>query len=594
MDFNRIKTSLYFFMSETNLRLELQDIHAIEQYQQDGVPLKEELREGFEQYVSLIVEKLPSPNDLDNETIEKAFGLPCYEEQRKMLALLYFEAGKRMAAKAAEFTLYTLGKIYDHTHRAFFYGFELSETCVDKFIGLLKTDFEKEVLLKSRMMHSSREQLSRLCHDTYQEGRSEEDIIADIHNYDDGSYTELPLSVECLLLVCQVHNYWAQWCRLLEALHYYPLQGAMLYGLHDLGQFCELWKWQEGRPYSKVVSYLLIDKFYREAKNLREQSESNANNKQLSEKELQVGKELFEHWLSEAPYIISNFICMQYERLGTEVMAPWYAGKMKWLEGANVDFVKTDKWLLEIIGNQMDKLMRSKQQPIDRADLNTLVYYASLAELTDKEYVSSLAEKICELCYSNKYSQSLMLNDKGFNSMRSIYRCLDASGLNGLELIKKYRPNTEGFNVKSDVHSRVLFGDNFWLPILVLQCEETDSDEWFMKVMETVNRYAKIDDHGTLPDYYGCYYIAELIVCQLKQNLKDDYEMRLIQECSHLVFVLRVICQNNGVISDACRNALLERVDAEWEYEKSLLIQRHGNILNPLDEYIKSIRRLQV
>ncbi len=83
------------------------------------------------------------------------------------------------------------------------------------------------------------------------------------------------------------------------------------------------------------------------------------------------------------------------------------------------------------------------------------------------------------------------------------------------------------------------------------------------------------------------YYVAELLVSQVLTGKKEAFEKRLIKEISYLVFIIRVLTGNDGVMSDDVKQLLAERIKADWESERKLLSQRKVKTLDFYDEYVK-------
>ena len=83
------------------------------------------------------------------------------------------------------------------------------------------------------------------------------------------------------------------------------------------------------------------------------------------------------------------------------------------------------------------------------------------------------------------------------------------------------------------------------------------------------------------------YYVAELLVSQALTGKKETFEKRLIKEIPYLVFIIRVLTGNDGVMSDDVKQLLAERIKADWESERKLLSQRKVKILGFYDEYVK-------
>ena len=73
----------------------------------------------------------------------------------------------------------------------------------------------------------------------------------------------------------------------------------------------------------------------------------------------------------------------------------------------------------------------------------------------------------------------------------------------------------------------------------------------------------------------------------IEVNEKSGRETIVIKEIPYLVFIIRVLTGNDGVMSDDVKQLLAERIKADWESERKLLSQRKEKILGFYDEYVK-------
>lgn len=69
------------------------------------------------------------------------------------------------------------------------------------------------------------------------------------------------------------------------------------------------------------------------------------------------------------------------------------------------------------------------------------------------------------------------------------------------------------------------------------------------------------------------------------------YEKRVVEEVPYLVFVIRVLTGNDGVMSAEIKRLLKNRIEAEWKTERMLLSQRNTGNLKFFDEYVKEIMK---
>lgn len=575
----------YRSQTETNLRFSLNEIDVIRKYEAGDSNIIKEHTDLFNDTVNHILEEFLSHNHINEEYIKDKFGVECYEEQRLICSLLYFEAGKRMSQKK-DLNLDILGKIYDHMDRSFFYGFELSVDRVESFINELQGNHEHQVLLKSSSYHLSGEQIAKEYRELYKEGITEQDRINTINLYNEGSYIELPLAVNTLAFVCQLYDYRDQWNHLFEVLSYYPLQGCMLYRLQTTDDYLEFLRWYDGRDDERVILSLIPDKLLKKMTEVPEHLTRNSRNQQISQEQRNYSACLLQHWQDQTAQNIEKITRILAEKLGVESVSKWLCKENVRINNMNPNFAEYSRNAISLIDLALRKIIADKECIIEDTDIATLIYYARNAEIHKAEYINRIVNSICCHAYSDRYTVPIDLTENGFETMRLLYSRMKEVSVDGADLMLKYRKPVEGFKVDYRDKLKTIYGDNFWLPILMLQCETLDNQEVVRKRINYLFNYAEFELSTQSFDYFVPFYIAEIIVTQIMPDLKEAYELRLIEEISSLVFVLRVLSGNEGVISDNVKSVLRCRVDHEWELEKQLYRGQDKTLISFLERYI--------
>ena len=161
--------------------------------------------------------------------------------------------------------------------------------------------------------------------------------------------------------------------------------------------------------------------------------------------------------------------------------------------------------------------------------------------------------------------------------------------MDGMELMYKYRKPDEGYAVDPKASMSIHYGDNFWLPVLVLQHENYLTVEKFKNLLNFLfNRINKCSIIS-FDDYFTSFYLSELIVTQILPDLKNEFESALINNVSDLVFVLRVLTANEGNMDNGIVKELKTRISAEWQYEKVLYSKRNQDQIRFLEEYLNKL-----
>lgn len=574
--------------TESVLRYSLLELSAIERYNNGENIISDSQKALFESIVQRIVNVYTSQNIINEEFIAEQFGVENFDDQRILQALLYFEAGKRVAVKQ-DLTLKDIAKLYDEVYGTFFYGFELSYEVVSSFIDQLHDNFETEVLLKTRCFHTSGEKFIKEINEIYQDGYTQEDVLSKMNMYNDGAYTELPLAVDALCYICNLHGYYDLWYRLFDVLKYFPLQGSMLGQIHRVEGYIELLKRHVGQNDYKVVCSLVLDRFLPLLTDIPERLQRNSLSELLQDDDRQYCKYLMDEWNKQYNDVVSVVTELLVDGLGVQLLSSWYGREQRRVQGMQAKFAENPKHALEVMRGVMDTHAAKDVHDLENCSFDTLLYYASVADTSNREYSSILIEEICKQAYSAKWIPTHQLTDEGFERLRELYKLLDVSGFDGLILMQRYRMPTEGYAYDSKSSLNTYNGDNFWLPIPVLQNEACFDKRNFDRILSFL--FNVINDSSTaIHDYYfTAFYFAELIVTQIAPEMKDDFEKALICNVSNLIFVLRVLSANEGVISKDVKAVLSNRVENEWQYEKKLFRSRDKQQIAFLEEYLNRL-----
>lgn len=588
MDIRKQIDRAYKVQSASMLRLSLLEFSAIESYNQGKYEIPNNRNDLFEELVSRIVCEFTSQNDIDEDFIEQNFGCDNYEESEELKCLLYYEAGKRLSQRE-DITLKILADLYDNVYWSLFYGLSLKYEQISSLIDSLNNDLENEVLLRSRFYHNSGDKALKELNDIYKSDASDDSIIRRIDIYNDGSYTELPLAVDAISYICQLHGFDDLWLKLFDALRYFPLQGSMLYQIRTIDGYIKLLKHESGRQYSKVISRIALDKFLKMICDIPERLISNRDSKVLNDEQQTYCSRLLDQWNDKYNELVLEASELLIESLGVVDFVSWLSREMRRVEGMSPQYAIYPSRALQVMREIADKHASEHECDLSECSIDSLLYYANLADTYSEAYCKALADAICKLAYSGQRVQTIPLTDDSFAKLRSIYNLLIRANIDGMELMLKYRKPDEGYAVDPKVSMSIHYGDNFWLPVLVLQHENYLIVEKFKNLLHFLfNRINKCSIIS-FDDYFTSFYLAELIVTQIIPDLKNDFESSLINNVSDLVFVLRVLTANEGNMDNEIVKELKTRISAEWQYEKVLYSKRNQDQIRFLEEYINKL-----
>lgn len=588
MDIKKQIDRAYKVQSASMLRLSLLEFAAIEAYDNGEYVIPNNRNDMFEDLVARIVVEFTSQNDINEEYIEQIFDHVNYEESRVLKSLLYYEAGKRLSQRE-DMTLKELADLYDNVYGSLFYGLSIKHEQISSLIDSLDNDFENEVLLRSRFYHNSGDKVLKELNDIYNADASDDSIIRRIDLYNDGAYTELPLAVDAISYICQLHGYDDLWIKLFDVLRYFPLQGSMLYQIRTINGYIDLLNHESGRPHSKVISRIALDKFLGMICDIPERLISNRDSKVLNEEQHTYCSLLLDQWNGQYDELVSEACELLIESLGVVDFVSWLSREMRRVEGMSLQYAIYTNRALQVMRDIADKHASEHEYDLSECSLDSLLYYANLADTYSEAYCKALADEICERAYSGQWVQTIPLTDDGFARLRSIYNLLMRANIDGMELMYKYRKPDEGYAVDPKASMSIHYGDNFWLPVLVLQHENYLMVEKFKNLLHFL--FKRINKCSTISfdDYFTSFYLAELIVTQITPDLKNGFELDLINNVSDLVFVLRVLSANEGNMDNEIVKELKARIRAEWQYEKVLYSKREQDQIRFLEEFINKL-----
>ena len=213
------------------------------------------------------------------------------------------------------------------------------------------------------------------------------------------------------------------------------------------------------------------------------------------------------------------------------------------------------------------------------------------AKAKNKDVCAKIVKALQKNIFSEHSYPPTTLNELWFEQVRTIYRCLNISGLDGLEMLKEELRPLEGYRVNLGDAMRNVRQEGYWLAMLLMSLEENGDETRFTQYVNVLFRDSRNTLGSLSDDMFTPYYVAELLVSQVMTGIKDEFEKRVIEEIPHLVFVIRVLTGNDGVMSVEIKQLLKDRIANEWETERMLLSQRKTGNLKFFDEYVNGIMK---
>ena len=585
MNIDLYKKTLYASRSESNLKDELWLLKAIDIYNRvnsiEGIA-----NDKLQDLVDWIDEARPDRNEVSSEKVAEKFQLTDYQMIRQAKEMAYYRVGRKWSRNRDVHDLKDLEFIEENMGHGFYLGYEMGREDMESLTN--QVDGTTELfLLKCRSMEVDREHFVQFCKKELADELPNEEVIKKIGHYNNGAYLELPSGIHTLGMILLRENALGIWCSLLVKLHYFPIQGALIYSLKTVEQCLDVWKLLLERSYQrfKVVAYLLREQMMRLLAKESDLLERNAQSDLLDDEDLKYGQQLYASWIENMPEYVERMVGLWLKTFGTQEMARWYSNMYARLESAQRNYIANELKSAKLVGRYLTPAIEPDQDAIATADYQTLLYYMGIAMQRELkgDVCKNMTEKLCHLTYNERYIPQMKLEESTFETLRYIYYCIISSGIDGLSMMIRERYPMEGFAVNWDKAFRSCSADSIWLSALMLQIETIEDKGSFWRVGECLYRFANYEK-STVTDYY----IAEIIAIQIIPDQKDAFEAMMIDRVSNLHFLLRVLTANEGELSKTNKAALKSRCDREWQWEKQLISQQLKEQTDYLDEYVRN------
>lgn len=502
--------------------------------------------------------------------------------------VVFYRAGKEKH-KRTQLSIKELGELWENCGADFFLGYIPERAELEGFIK--EADWDA-YLKNTRDMEGNNAILLKSVKEAYMDSKCDEDIIKGICHFNDGSYLELPDSVEVLVWMIILQQRWDLYVKVLGKLKYFPYQGCLIHWLRTV-EDCEAIASQlHNVEHEEVLQYLLREQvFYLlyEQENCLKSNIENTLPKRWADKPV----ELLDQWNNNKVPMLRKFTDKWLDVFGAEKMSEWVSGKFRHAIGKAEQYRKFDEKILEVIDSKVKTELNFPEIDLDGKDLPTLFNYASTATVVNMsdEVMMSIFRAIVSKVYKTMICPEWKLNEKGFELARSVYHLIPAGKTDGVRLLKQKHKPQEGYKVDGDKAFEAAFGESFLLSVLLLQVEESEDRKRFDELVELLFKYSRNGIMMQDDQFFNPFYIAELIVTFILKDKKDSFELALIEKHSVLSFVLRVLTANGGEMSVKVREALTRRVALEWQWEKKYMIQRKNLMYEVLDEYIVKVKK---
>lgn len=585
------KYIIYASRTESNLRDKLELLRFISRYEKEGYV------DGFDtsniqHYVDLVCKEKEDDNSFWEDEVEKDLGDNNYRKAKLVISLVYYLVGRKWACDKKIQSIEDLEYVEDNMGHGFYLGFSLNRDSAHAMVKAV--DGTQELfLLKCRAMDVDRDGFMRFCRKELHDDTPNDIIIQKIDQYNNGAYIELPLGLSSLDYFLLKEEYFDEWCDLLVNLHYFPVQGSLVYSLNTVEQCIKVWSLLSKKGYArfKVVAYLLREQMMHLLAKESEYLERNSQTDELEAEDLDYGKRLLKEWNDNFEDTCEKLVELWLKTFGVDETVIWFCGHRGRLQGRPNKFVEYERKVIDAVENSLTPRIKITPEIIAKADYQTFLYLLKIA--SNGEMESSLYKELvigfCRLSYNGSYVPQMKMEQASLDYMRDIYSCIQRADIDGLQMIVLERYPMEGFKVDYDKAFQSCSADSLWLSTLLLQTEKTGDEKYYWLVVENLFRFANYNSSPVTDYYFMPFYIAEIVAVQVLKEQKDVYEELLINRVSNLYFLLRILTANEGVLSDKNKEALSIRYHKEWEIEKQLISQQMKEQTDYLDRYVEMV-----
>lgn len=516
-----------------------------------------------------------------------------YDEKEKYTQIAYFLAAEEISKKN-ECTLEDLDYYEENTDWGFLLGLSLTHDKLQELIDGIVKDVDN-VLHRTRDMASRTEDLYNFCKQELTPNLSDEEIMAKIGHYNDGSYIELPGYVRLVGHLCLQAQEYDLWCELLTDIEYFALQAALIVGIQDFETYLNIVNViNDNKPkHQKVIMYLLRERLLRIVSDNIVHLSNNSKDELLTPEFRKIAFDILYKMVHRRIELASNIFDIYIASFGIDNVRKWIADEKYRLVNPTFHQQKLQQSILKLFLTVLLERDKTTTKKYDDYDFPTLCLCAeevNVGNVTEKNS-KLLIEAICASLFESEYIRPFTIEDNSLHIMRNIYNVLLKSGEQPLMLSQNYFKPSEGYNVRVDdvfkYQGRLLL----WYSIVMLSFEKLTDKSVFLgissRLIEEV-QFVKLphSNEVVLPLYVG-----ELVVSQVLKEAKRDYEMNLIHRIPYLQLVLRVMSANEGDMEKAVKDSLLRRIYTEWEYEKNIMETYDKKLLAFLDEYVNKIRQ---
>lgn len=577
------RTNCYKRFKGAQLELQLLSLDAILRPESGHVAFVKKHETLIEELVQKGIKGEVDRYDLYNDS-SKYFSKIRHPYSQIIQDVVWYKVGVEYLKKAP-LSLKELGDKWENCGADFFLGYMPSGDILEKYIEEADWDF---YIKNARDMEGNNASLLSYTKEAYAKVKSDEELINEIYQFNDGGYIEMPDDVEALVWMIKMQQRWDLFVKVLVCLKYYPYQGCLIYGIRTVEDCNTVINLLHGCQHGEVLQHLMREQVFRLLQDEEQCLKANAEGG-IHERWAKEAVELYDQWVNTKENTLNGFAKEWIDVFGAEKLSEWVSLKFRQSLGKAEPFKSDEEKVLTVIDKYTKEQLAFDTINYGDKELPALFNYALSAKevgLSEQVELTIFRAIVAEI-YQTSYCPEWQLSEKSIELARAVYGLVPADKAEGLKLLRvKHKPQ-EGYKVDHEKAFEATFGESFLLSVLLLQIETSEDKDRFHELLDLLYKYAQNGSMMQEDQFFIPFYIAELIASQVIKDEKDKFEKKLITSYPQLPFVLRILTANGGEMSDEVKDSLKKRVDLEWQWEKKLMIQRKNQMWKVLEKYVE-------
>jgi hypothetical protein len=319
------------------------------------------------------------------------------------------------------------------------------------------------------------------------------------------------------------------------------------------------------------------------------------------------GREMYSSWQLKKRDNYKNVIKHLLTILTIEEIGEWVFSYNK-INNGSQDYIDRYNLELDLLTSVYDDFIKSTidlsvENISKNPSLTKFTFFIS--KLTKENTTAHQAEYILDqlinfvlksdFYWDGRFSPTYWPVLKGIGQLLSM---IDTPINNAIELIKSLKINYEGWNI-SENSIRQIGSETFVYCgiILLLEHEDSFKDEeeinhFFSLILDLCISQTRFSTFDVDKNYKPAFSLLNLVVNQIRLNLKKDFETKIINEIDNIITVVEILSTKEYILSKEAKPLIKKRIEHEFNYERRKMMQRGQN--HELEQLEKAILLFQL